>query len=191
MKHTGFLTGDWLREALRRLVQHVFGIFLFDFPGLLSLRLIAFRAIFQIGRDVIVGRGAMFVQPHGLSEGSLKIGDRTKIHHSVEVDYSGGVTIGDEVWISQNVLIETHEHVIGPGPKDEWPITTNPLEIADGAWIGANAIILPGVRRIGRNTIVGAGAVVTQDVPDETIVGGVPARNIGSRNVTAQLRTGT
>ena len=181
MKETSFITKPWLKEAARRLAQHVIGTFLFDFPSLLSLRLWVIRNLFKVDKNVIVGRRTMFIQPHGLSNGRLKVREGSKIHHSVEIDYSGNVSIGAFVWMSQNVLIETHEHVIGPESKDDWPIRTSPLEIADHAWIGANAIILPSVTRVGKNAIVGAGAVVSQNVPDNAIVAGVPARVIGDR----------
>jgi acetyltransferase-like isoleucine patch superfamily enzyme len=58
---------------------------------------------------------------------------------------------------------------------DEQGISTNPVVIGDDVWIGANAVILPGVT-IGRHCVVAAGAVVTKDVPDNTVVGGVPAK---------------
>ncbi len=59
--------------------------------------------------------------------------------------------------------------------------TSTPLHIAGDVWIGARAIILPGCRRIGHGAIIGAGAVVTKDVPDWAVVGGNPARIIKSR----------
>ena len=166
----------WLREAARRLLQVIFGTALFDFPGLMGARLFALRRIATISSEVIIGKGFYFIQPHGLTEGYLRIGPGTRLNHRVEIDYSGGVTIGSNVWISQNVLIETHDHVITSEPKRDWRIETRPLEIEDEVWIGANAIILPGVTRIGRAAIVGAGAVVTKDVPAGVVVAGSPAR---------------
>jgi hypothetical protein len=164
------------------LVQGIVGLALFDFPGLMQLRLFTLRTFVVIGGSTIIGKGCYFIRPHGLEEGRLEIGKLTRLNHRVEIDYSGGVTIGDNVWISQNVLIETHDHVVGSGPKEGWKLATTPLEIADGAWVGANAIILPGVRRIGRAAIVGAGAVVTHEVPDGSTVAGSPARPLGKRD---------
>ena len=171
----------WLREAARRLLQVIFGSALFDFPGLMRARLFALRQIATISSEVIIGKGFYFIQPHGLTEGYLRIGPGTRLNHRVEIDYSGGVTIGSNVWISQNVLIETHDHVITSEPKRDWRIETRPLEIEDEVWIGANAIILPGVTRIGRAAIVGAGAVVTKDVPAGVVVAGSPARIVTDR----------
>jgi acetyltransferase-like isoleucine patch superfamily enzyme len=187
MKSENYLTMRWLREALRRFTQGVVAVSLFDFPGLMQLRLLALRSFFTIGDGGIIGKGCYFVQPHGLDSGRLQIGRGTRLNHRVEIDYSGGVRIGDNVWISQNVLIETHDHIVGPGPKQDWEKTTTPLEIADEAWIGANAIILPGVGRIGSGAIVGAGAVVTREVPDGAIVAGSPARIIRMRDHAAKL----
>ena len=186
MKHDTYTTLPWLREAARRLVQGIVGFALFDFPGLMQLRILALRSFVVIGKSTIIGKEFYFVRPHGLDEGQLQIGKDTRLNHRVEIDYSGGVTIGDNVWISQNVLIETHDHVVGNNPKQDWQITTTPLEISDDAWIGANAIILPGVRRIGRGAIVGAGAVVTREVPDSVTVAGSPARIIERRDETVE-----
>jgi acetyltransferase-like isoleucine patch superfamily enzyme len=172
------LNQAWLVEALRRLVQIAVGNALMDFPGFLHLRMLILRQVFDIGPDVIIGKNMYFIQPHGYARGQIRIGRGTRINHRVEMDYSGGINVGRDVWISQNVLIETHEHVLGPGVKEVWPISRSALEIADGAWIGANVTILPGVKRIGRRAIVGAGSVVTRDVPDEVVVVGSPAKPI-------------
>lgn len=85
----------------------------------------------------------------------------------------GGITIGDACQIGHNVVIATLNH--GLAPEERGNITPAPVVLARNVWIGANATILPGVR-IGENAIVAAGAVVTKDVPANTIVGGVPAK---------------
>ncbi len=124
----------------------------------------------------------MCIRPHDLIEGELTVGANVGINHHSELDYSGGLVIEDDVWISQYVVIETHEHVITDRRrKKEQPIALDGLTIGRDAWIGAFAVILPGVQRIGEGAIVGAGAVVVQNVGDWEIVGGVPARVIGRR----------
>jgi acetyltransferase-like isoleucine patch superfamily enzyme len=147
------------------------------------VRLLALRQIATIDSEVIIGKGFYFIQPHAMTTGYLRIGHGTRLNHRVEIDYSGGVTIGSNVWISQNVLIETHDHVITCEPKRDWRIETTPLAIDDEVWIGANAIILPGVTRIGRAAIVGAGAVVTKEVPAGVVVAGSPARIVTDRKL--------
>ena len=189
MNMATYTSPAWLREAARRLLQGVFGTALFDFPGLMRARLFALRRFATIDSDVIVGKGFYFIQPHGLSHGHLRIGAGTRLNHRVEIDYSGGVAIGSDVWISQNVLIETHDHVITSEPKHDWRIKTTPLEIEDEVWIGANAIILPGVTRIGRAAIVGAGAVVTKEVPAGVVVAGSPARIVTDRQHQPMLNS--
>ncbi len=169
----------WASEALRRLVQVCVGGALLDMPPLLQLRGLAYRLMFPCGRGLVIGAGCLFLVPHGIRGGSLRIGRDARINRRVEIDYSGGVHIGDDVWISQNVLIETHDHVPSRKPKHEWRIASGPLRIEDGAWLGANVVVLGGVRRIGRGAVVAAGAVVTRDVGDWEIVGGVPAKLIG------------
>jgi acetyltransferase-like isoleucine patch superfamily enzyme len=100
----------------------------------------------------------------------------------VEIDYSGGVVIEDNVWISQGVIIETHTHDIKTKElKKNQPIVYSSLLLKNDCWIGANAIISARVTEIGRGAIVGAGSVVTKNVPDWAVVAGVPAKVIRYR----------
>lgn len=90
----------------------------------------------------------------------------------------GGITLEDGVFVGPNVNIITENHAEQPELRHN--VYTNPILIKHNAWIGAAAVILPGVT-IGKNAIVAAGAIVTKDVPDNTIVGGNPAKVI--RNI--------
>lgn len=87
----------------------------------------------------------------------------------------GGITIEDDVLIGPKVSLITENHPLNP--EERKGLTGKPILIKKNAWIGANATILPGVT-IGENAVVAAGAVVSKDVPDNTIVGGVPAKFI-------------
>ena len=87
----------------------------------------------------------------------------------------GTITIGDDVLIGPKVNILSEEHPVNPA--DRKALMVRPVVIKNGAWIGAGATILPGVT-VGENSIVAAGAVVNKDVPDNTIVGGIPAKVI-------------
>ena len=87
----------------------------------------------------------------------------------------GGITIGDDVFIGPKVNLITINH--DPDPENRSTTYGRPIVIEDKAWIGINSTILPGVR-IGYGAIVGAGSVVTKDVPPMTVVAGNPAKFI-------------
>jgi len=168
-------------EYMKRGVQMVVGAAMFDIPILISIRHAAYRMLFTIGKGGLILRHVSFTRPHPhmVMGADLVIGDDVRFNHTVEIDYSGGVTIENDVWFSQNILIETHEHVYEAGrKKEDWEHRTSPLVVREGAWIGANVVILGQVREIGSNAIVGAGSVVTRDVEPNCIVGGNPARKI-------------
>lgn len=109
--------------------------------------------------------------------GDVIIGDHTRIgiHNTI----IGPVTIGDHVNLAQGITVTALNHNFSDTTKriDEQSISTKHVTIEDDVWIGANAVILPGVT-IGQHAVVAAGAVVTTDVPANTVVGGVPARII-------------
>ena len=109
--------------------------------------------------------------------GDVTIGDYTRIgiHNTI----IGPVCIGNHVNLAQGITITALNHNFEDASKriDEQGISTKPVVIGDDVWIGANAVILPGVT-IGSHCVVAAGAVVTKDVPNHTLVGGVPAKLI-------------
>lgn len=104
-------------------------------------------------------------------EEGVKIGDNCKIRPFVFIPT--GVTIGDNVFIGPNVTFTNDKY---PKARGEWKLL--PIKVNAGASIGGNSIILPGVT-VGKNALVGAGSVVTKDVPDTAIVAGNPARILG------------
>ena len=89
----------------------------------------------------------------------------------------GPVVVDDDVLLAQNVILSAlnHNYEDIHRPIREQGVNTSPIHVGKGAWIGAQAVVLPGVT-IGRNSVVAAGAVVTKDVPDFSIVVGSPAR---------------
>jgi acetyltransferase-like isoleucine patch superfamily enzyme len=91
----------------------------------------------------------------------------------------GPVSIGNHVNLAQGITVTALNHNFSDTNKliDEQGVSTQPVVISDDVWIGANAVILPGVT-IGRHCVIAAGAVVTKDVPDNTLVGGIPAKVI-------------
>ncbi|HWR58755.1 MAG TPA: acyltransferase [Thermodesulfovibrionales bacterium] len=107
----------------------------------------------------------------------FKIGSNSVVNKQCYLDTRESLSIGDNVNISNQVYIQTATH----DPRSpEFKYIVGPVVIHDHAWIGARAIILPGVT-IGEGAVVGAGSVVTKDIMPYTIVAGVPARIIGQR----------
>ena len=113
--------------------------------------------------------------------GDVVIGDCTRIglHNTI----IGPVSIGHHVNLAQGVTVTALNHNYADATRriDEQGVTTKPVTIADDVWIGAGAVVLPGVT-IGQHAVVAAGAVVTNDVPEFCLVGGVPAKIIKKKN---------
>ncbi len=109
--------------------------------------------------------------------GDVIIGDHTRIglHNTI----IGPVEIGNNVNLAQGITVTALNHNFSDTNKriDEQGVSTNPVTIEDDVWVGANAVILPGVT-IGEHCVVAAGAVVTKDVPPHSLVAGVPAKVI-------------
>lgn len=109
--------------------------------------------------------------------GDVIIGDHTRIglHNTI----IGPVTIGSHVNLAQGITITALNHNFDNPEKriDEQGVSTTPVFLGDDIWIGANAVVLPGVS-IGNHSVVAAGAVVTKDVPPHSLVAGVPAKII-------------
>lgn len=169
-----------LSESLLRGIQMVLGSKLFNFPLLMGLRTAALRLAVNIGPGTRLADNVSIQNHHGLL-GHFECGARVEIAHAVIADISGGLVIKDEVWLSEDALILTHDHTILPGrPKSEWPLELTPKVIEEDAWVGARAVILPKATRIGKRAMVAAGSVVTKDVPDYAVVAGAPARRIGT-----------
>lgn len=126
----------------------------------------------KIGKDSFIHMGTRFYYPAG-----VKIGKGTIIGDRCFLDGRAPLVIGDNVDIASQVLIYNSEHDIH---SENFAPINGEVEIGDYVFIGPRAIILPGVK-IGKGAIVAAGAVVTSNVKDYEIVGGVPAKQIGER----------
>jgi len=158
-------------EALYSAASHMNGRIGAGLRWVLARRLAA-----SVGSNVFIGPR---VEVRGWEE--IRLGNNVSIHNACFVDGRGGLSIGNDVSIAHQCSVITFEH--------EWsdrtvPIRDNPVcyravVIADDVWIACGSRVLAGVK-IGGRSIVAAGAVVTKDVPDFAIVGGVPARPIGS-----------
>ena len=130
---------------------------------------------------MIVGERVQLFSHHARSifttfeHGRLLIGDRAFINYGVDIAATGLVSIGADCLIGTHVsIIDNDFH--GLVDRHETP-SPRPVVIGDNVWIGNRAIILPGVT-IGEGAVVGAGSVVTRDVPARTVVAGNPARMV-------------
>lgn len=114
--------------------------------------------------------------------GPITLGDDVSINARVSMDGGrAGIGVGAGTRIATGVSVFAFDHGLDPGMEiREQPVRSRGIVIGRDVWIGANAGITDGVR-IGDHAVVGMGAVVTRDVPDWAIVGGVPARVIGDR----------
>lgn len=144
--------------------------------GIIPLHFI--RKIFYIASGInmpwnsTIHIGANFFKPS-----NIKIGHDTIIGDHCFLDGRAKLTIGNHVGIASQVLIYNDEHNIH---SDNYENSFGPVEIGDYVFIGPRAIILPNIK-IGKGAVVAAGAVVTKDIPDFEIWGGIPAKKIGDR----------
>lgn len=166
------------RKFLRRYMSYRY-----ELASLRGKRNRAYTERYNMGKGCHVEHGVEISRQHYLP-GTIKVGDRTLLAKNAFIDYSGHVVIGSDVQITDGVHILSHDHkhhhaaaVAGDYPDND---VQRSIEICDGAVIGTRAVILPSCSRIGRFARIGAGAVVTKDVPDYAVVVGVPARVIGS-----------
>ncbi|OGH68552.1 MAG: hypothetical protein A3J66_03085 [Candidatus Magasanikbacteria bacterium RIFCSPHIGHO2_02_FULL_47_14] len=128
------------------------------------------RCLFgNLGRLSSVSGNIYVYHPH-----HIFVGDATRINHGVVLNAMADIYIGSRVRISPGCIINTggldYEH-----PASVRKHIALPVRIDDGVWLGSGVIVNPGVS-IGKNTVVGAGAVVTKDLPPDSLAVGVPAR---------------
>lgn len=138
----------------------------------------------ELGNDICVYPYSSIFAESSTNEARIKIGNKVGLNRNVMVnaDRKGEIIIEDNVLVGPNVVMRASGHKyedVNVSIREQGHYKGR-IVIKEGAWIGANAVILPNVI-IGRGAVVGAGAVVTKDVDDFDIVGGVPAKKIGSR----------
>jgi acetyltransferase-like isoleucine patch superfamily enzyme len=163
-----------------------------------------YQANLRLGANVFIGERVDIFQSN--SDGLIELGDRVHLHRDsiIEVGSGGSLKIGADthiqprcqltaykeciqigrgVQIAPNCAFYPYDHGFAPGkPIQEQPLQTKGgITIDDDAWLGCGAIVLSGVR-IGKGAVVGAGAVVTHDIPDGAIAAGVPARVVKMRS---------
>lgn len=116
----------------------------------------------------------------------IVIGNRVFIGRDVEFNVTERVSLGDDVLVASGCRLIDHDHEMSLGqPIYTQPLVARPIHVGEGAWIGANSVILKGVN-IGVGAVVGAGSVVRQDIPAGEIWAGVPAKFIRARDSAAR-----
>ncbi|ANZ63736.1 acetyltransferase [Secundilactobacillus paracollinoides] len=110
---------------------------------------------------------------------NIHVGDDFLSNYNLTILDIAPVTMGNHVMIGPNVGIYTVNHPMTASGRREYKAKALPITIGNDVWLGGNVVILPGVT-IGNNVVVAAGAVVNSDVPDNTLMAGVPAKPIKS-----------
>jgi galactoside O-acetyltransferase len=123
-----------------------------------------------------VGRGVWIEPPLHVAYGRhVHLGDDVYVNFGLTLVDDVEVFVGDRVMFAPHVTISTTGHPVHPELRRDGSQFSAPVRIEDDVWIGAGAVLLPGVT-VGRGSVVGAGGVVTADVPPMTVVAGTPAR---------------
>lgn len=123
-----------------------------------------------------LGQGSMVLPRFECDYGyQTRIGDRTFINYNAIILDAAMVTIGDDVQIGPSVQLLTSTHPLEASVRRTGQESAEPIEIRFGAWLGGGVIVCPGVT-VGAEAVVGAGSVVTRDVPPRALVAGNPAR---------------
>ncbi|MBE0699223.1 MAG: acyltransferase [Anaerolineaceae bacterium] len=128
---------------------------------------------FHIGSKTCIW-GALIIVGGGDIYRKLTIGSESMVGIGVYFDMAGSITLGNRVTLGPQIMFITGAHEVMGSHQRAGSLVPQAICVEDGVWIGARALILPGVT-IGNGAVVGAGAVVTKDVPPNTLVAGVPA----------------
>jgi maltose O-acetyltransferase len=139
------------------------------------VRTLALRAFGVRIASTALFAGSVRITGSGSVRDLLSIGPGCHITGPLHIDLTAPVTIGARVYMGYDVMLVTADHELGDSAQRCGRRVFRAIRIEDGVWLGSRVLVLPGVR-IGRGAIVAAGAVVTRDVPPDTLVGGVPAK---------------
>jgi len=167
----------WLKDFYENRDFYIkYGNVKYEKESLRAKRNEAYTKRYNAGRNLFVENDVNISRQHYM-DGSISIGDNVLLAKHVFIDYSGEVVIKGNVRLTNGVIIESHHHLFHSDPSiSREVVKPTKLVIEDGVVIGSRAIILSSCHYIGKNARVGAGAVVTKDVPDYAVAVGVPAK---------------
>jgi maltose O-acetyltransferase len=169
------VAAEELRPIHPRYLFVQFLVSLLPHNSLSRVRTLLYRlAGFQIGRGTVI-MGKLTLTSGGPFAGMLTVGTGCHLNAPFYAELNAPIVIGDNVSIGHNVVFITTNHDTSDATYRAGAVSFDGIVLEDGAWIGACVTILPGVT-IGKGSLVSAGALVTQSVPVNRLVGGVPAR---------------
>ncbi len=127
----------------------------------------------RIGNNCFIGKGAKLYSYSDFGRAKISIGNNFIAQTNVTISSCDSITIGDDVLFGSNIMINDNNHLFSP-EKGEYGVEAEAVTIGDKTWIAQNVCVLKGVH-IGKGCIVGAGSIVTKDIPDYHIAVGNPA----------------
>lgn len=156
-------------------------------PDKINKRRDAYIKHYGLGQGLHVQYGVIIICEH-YSAGKITCGKNVLLARGCDIDYTGDIKIGDNVGISEGVKILTHNHSTGMDKTDlEKGCILTPITIHDNVWIGARAMIMPGVSEIGRGAVISADAYVNSKIPPYAIVMGNPAKIVGFKKSPEEI----
>jgi len=181
-----------LEQALPKIINRIynwgldFELMLLRWVGNVPSR--SFRKFCYVLAGMKIGNGStIHMWTSFFNPSNISIGEGTIVGDHAFLDGRAKLKIGNHVDIASSVMIYNSEHDL---TSNDFRATEEPVEIGDYVFIGPRVIILPGIK-VGKGAVIAAGAVVTKDVPNFAVVGGVPAQIIGERkNKNLKYRLG-
>lgn len=177
---------DWLEKYMvNRVFLNKYSAFEYDITSAkIEERRKAYIKQYGLPETFNCQYGFILTKEH-FGEGVIKAGENLVVNRNVDIDLTGDITFGNDVNISEGAKFITHAHdydnILGKEIISEDMAYVSPLVVGDDVHFGARCIILPGCNHIGSHSFIGAGAVVTHDVPEWAVVAGNPAKVIKMR----------
>lgn len=171
------------RKIIKSVIVLTRNNLLFDYHPFSKFKTKLYNLYYGIPMSTKIMHSVVFRVSHISTNPYISLGENIEIAESVDIDLTGGVKIGDNVTLSEGSKILTHSHTV-KSKLELWrnqPIIFTSLTIGSDVLVGSKSIII-NVHEIGEGAIIGAGAVVTKNVKPYSIVAGVPAVQIGTRD---------